>query len=283
MATFTNKATLSYNGKTTDSNTVTGIFLETLSITKTATVDSYTQDSVLTYVVSIVNSGSSSFAGLTLTDDLGAYPFGSTTLYPLEYIDGTLLYYVNGTLQSTLTPTATQPLTVSGISVPAGGNAILVYSVSVGNTAPLDVDGEIVNVVTADGAGLAEPISATETVFTSDAPELTITKELTPTVVTENETITYTFVIRNSGNTAAVATDNVVLADVFDPVLAITSVTLDGVPLTQTTDYTYNTLTGEFATVAGVITVPAATYTQEPDGSYTVTPGGTTLVVVGTV
>ena len=283
MATFTNKATLSYNGKTTDSNTVTGTFLETLSITKTATVDSYTQDSVLTYVVSIVNSGSSSFAGLTLTDDLGAYPFGSTTLYPLEYIDGTLLYYVNGALQSTLTPTATQPLTVSGISVPAGGNAILVYSVSVGNTAPLDVDGEIVNVVTADGAGLAEPISATETVFTSDAPELTITKELTPTVVTENGTITYTFVIRNSGNTAAVATDSIVITDTFDPILSPISVTFNGSAWTAGVNYTYDETTGQFSTVAGEVTVPAATYTQNTDGTWTIVPGVSTLTVTGTV
>ena len=33
MATFTNRATLSYNGRTVDSNTVTGTFLQTLSIT----------------------------------------------------------------------------------------------------------------------------------------------------------------------------------------------------------------------------------------------------------
>ena len=283
MATFTNKATLSYNGRTTDSNTVTGTFLETLAITKTANIDSYTGDSVLTYVVSIVNSGSATFGGLTLTDDLGAYAFGGATLYPLEYMEGSLLYYVNGTLQPALIPDTTEPLSVGGISVPAGGNAILVYSVNVGDTAPLDVDGEIVNTATVNGAGLPEPIEASETVFTSDAPELTITKELNPTVVSENGTINYTFVIRNSGNTAAVATDDVVLTDLFDPVLAITSVTLDGAPLTQTTDYTYNTLTGEFATVAGVITVPAATYTQNPDGSYTVIPGETTLVVVGTV
>ena len=40
MATFTNRATLSYNGRTTDSNTVVGTFLETLSVTKTARTDS---------------------------------------------------------------------------------------------------------------------------------------------------------------------------------------------------------------------------------------------------
>ncbi len=36
MATFTNFATLSYSGGTTESNTVTGELLETLVLTKTA-------------------------------------------------------------------------------------------------------------------------------------------------------------------------------------------------------------------------------------------------------
>ena len=39
MATFTNFATLSYNGGTTNSNTVTGEILETLSAVKTAVLD----------------------------------------------------------------------------------------------------------------------------------------------------------------------------------------------------------------------------------------------------
>lgn len=38
MASFTNFATLSYNGGTTNSNTVTGELLEALTVTKTAVV-----------------------------------------------------------------------------------------------------------------------------------------------------------------------------------------------------------------------------------------------------
>lgn len=43
MASFTNFATLSYNGGTTNSNTVTGELLETLTVTKTAVVKNYAQ------------------------------------------------------------------------------------------------------------------------------------------------------------------------------------------------------------------------------------------------
>ena len=39
----------------------------------------------------------------------------------------------------------------------------------------------------------------------------------------------------------------------------------------------------QFATVPGVITVPAATYTQNAQGAWTVTPGTATLTVSGTI
>lgn len=284
MPTFTNKATLSYNGKTTESNTVTGNYTETLAITKTAVDGNYTEGGRITYAVSLINSGLTPFTGLTVTDDLGGYPFNVTeTLYPLTYVDGSLIYYVNGALQASPTVTADQPLTIGGVNVPAGGNALLIYQADVNEYAPLDVESTIVNTVTATGGGLTEPLTATETVGTLDEPNLTISKALCPTQVVENGAITYTFVIQNSGNTAAVATDNVVVSDTFDPILTITSVTLDGAPLAEGTGYTYDAATGEFATVAGAITVPAATYAQQTDGSYVTTPGYVTLVVNGTI
>ena len=83
MATFTNQATLTYNGTTTASNIVTGEILEVLSAQKNAVVDVYTAGDDITYVVSILNTGQAPLTGLTLTDDLGAYTFGAQTLTPL--------------------------------------------------------------------------------------------------------------------------------------------------------------------------------------------------------
>ena len=90
MATFTNYATLSYNGGTTDSNTVTGELLATLSMTKTAVRDTYTQRSSVTYAVSLLNSGTTAVTGVTVTDDLGGYTFGEGTVYPRAYREGSL-------------------------------------------------------------------------------------------------------------------------------------------------------------------------------------------------
>ena len=106
MASFTNQAQLTYRDTVTSSNVAVGEILEVLSISKTAVSDIYGNDDTVTYIVSIVNTGATNITGLTLTDDLGAYTFGTGTLVPLVYTDGTLKYYTNGTLQPTPTVTS---------------------------------------------------------------------------------------------------------------------------------------------------------------------------------
>ncbi len=283
MATFTNRATLSYGGRTVDSNTVTGTFLQTLSIIKTALSDTYAAGDTVTYVVTLNNAGATPLNGLTLTDNLGAFDFNGTTLYPLAPVAGAILYYVDGVLQPALTPTQTQPLVLQGITVPAGGNAIIVYETEVTDVAPLGVNAGITNTVTVSGGGLLEPLSDSATVTTADAPLLTITKSLSPVAVPENGTLTYTFVIQNFGNTEAVATDNVTVTDTFDPVLENITVTLDGTLLAEGTGYTYNEVTGAFSSAPSVITVPAATFVRNDDGTIAVTPGEAVLTVSGTI
>lgn len=283
MATFTNKATLTYNGGTVDSNTVTGELLEVLSLTKTAITTEYTEGDTITYVVSLVNTGTTPLTAVTLTDDLGAYESGTETLVPLTYVNGTATYYVNGVLQAAPTVTATSPLTVSGITIPAGGNALLIYEAQANGFAPPEIGGSITNTATATGGGIATPISDTAVITAEAQADLTISKAISPAVVTENGQLTYTFVIENTGNTPATATDNLVVTDTFSPILDPITVTYNGTTWAAGTNYTYNPATGEFATFPGQITVPAATYTQNTDGSYTVTPGVAVLTVTGTV
>lgn len=288
MAVFSNRATLSYNGITTDSNLVTGEIIESVSAAKEALASNYQADDIITYVISIVNSGVGNYPMLTVTDDLGAFSAGTQTLVPLSYVDGSLRYYLDGVLQPTPTVSAGAPLVISGISLPAGGNAILVYRATVNEFAPLAAGAFITNTATITGTGTTTgcpftPISISETVFAAEGARLSIAKALSPSTVTECGEITYTFTISNSGNTPAVATDNVVLSDTFIPVLSNITVSLNGELLSEGTDYTYNEETGEFATVPGRITVPAATFTQGPDGEQIITPGVTVLTVVGTV
>lgn len=283
MAVFTNQAQLSYNDSIKNSNIAVGEILEVLSATKTAVREEYGQNDSVTYVVSLVNSGTTALNGLTLTDNLGEYPFGAGTLVPLTYIPGTIRYYINGTLQMAPAVAAGPPLVISGINLPAGGNGILVYEAEVNQYAPLDATGSITNTAVVSGAGIT-PVTVQETVTTEDGPNLTITKSICPVPVTENGTLTYTFVIQNTGNTAAVATDNVAVTDLFDPILTNLSVSFNGATWTEGVQYNYDETTGLFATVPGQITVPAATFTQDPTtGVWVINPGVSTLVVAGTV
>ena len=284
MAQFTNQAQLSYNNATVNSNVAVGEVLEVLSAAKTAVTTTYTPGGDLTYVISAVNTGVTPISGITVTDNLGAYAIGDATLYPLTYKEGSVRLYINGVLQAAPTVVAGPPLVVSGITLPANGNMVLVYEANVNAFAPLGEAGSIVNVATVTGNGISTPVTVTETVTPVAETMLDITKSISPVPVAENGIVTYTFVIRNSGNVAAEAGANATLTDTFNPILSDLTVLLDGVALAEGTGYTYAVTEGNFATVPGVITVPAATYTQDPvTGVWSVTPGTTVLTVTGTI
>ena len=284
MAIFSNQATLTYNGNSTNSNIAFGEILDVLAATKTAVEGTYAPGQLVTYVVTLRNTGSAPLTGLTVTDDLGGYDFGGTTVYPLTYEDGSATLFIDGVPQPAPAVTAGPPLVVSGLTIPADGDLVLVYQARANEFADPTADGTIDNTVTVTGDGLSAPITATETVTGTTAPLLTITKSISPAQVVDNDRVTYTFVIQNTGNEAVVATDDAVITDTFDPILTDLVVTFNGAAWTEGVQYNYNEATGLFTTNPGQITVPAATYTQDPvTGAYTLTPGIATLVVTGTI
>lgn len=284
MAIFSNQATLTYGGNTTNSNIAYGEILDVVTATKTAIEGTYTPGELVTYVVTLRNTGSTALTNLTVTDDLGGYDFNGTIVYPLTYEDGSVARFVNGVPQTAPAVTAGPPLVISGINIPAGGDVVLVYQARVNGFANPADGGTIVNTVTVTGDGISTPITASETVTAATAAALTISKSITPAQVVDNDRVTYTFVIQNTGNEPVVATDDATITDLFDPILTDLVVTFNGAPWTEGIQYTYDETTGLFATVPSQITVPAATYTQDPvTGAYTMNPGIATLVVTGTI
>ena len=268
MLTFTNQAALSYRNRVRYSNLTTGQIADALTMTKEALTGTYAPGEDVTYVVRLSNNGTAALTDLTLTDDLGGYVFDGGTLYPLSYVENSLRFFVNGT---------EQPL-------PAGGNGLLLYEAAVTEFAPLGTEGTITNTVTASGAGLTAPVTASATVTAANEPELTIAKSLTPETVGADRQITYTFTIENEGNAATATGDDLVVTDTFAPALANIAVTLNGAPLPQPGNYTYDEATGVFATVPGALSVPAAAFTQDPvTGVWTAEPGEAVLAVTGTI
>lgn len=282
MAQFTNQARLSYLDNVTVSNVAVGQLLNAITVTKTPVSDTYSLNDSITYVINIINTGTAPYSNLTVTDDLGAYEYNGSTLVPLDYVDGSIKYFINGVLQPAPTVTSASPLTVSGISVPVGGNTAIVYEATTNQFAPLNEGGQIVNQATVSGSGFT-PITADSTVTVESAPQLSISKSISPIPVSTGGTVTYTFTISNTGNTPLLATDNAILTDTFDPILSDLTVTFNGVALVEGVGYSYDQLTGLFSTLDGQITVPAASYTQGSGGEYLVTPGESVLVITGTI
>ena len=285
MATFYNQATLSFGGNVVNSNITEAELLSGLEITKTPITETYTAGGNVVYAITLNNMGSSAYNDLTVTDNLGAYTLsGGATAVPLTYVDGSILYYLNGVLQPAPTVSSTDNLSITGINLPASSTATFIYEARANEAAPISAGSVITNTaMTNGGVGIGE-ISATATVTVEEAPALTIAKAVCPAVLNDNDQLTYTIIVQNLGNTPIVATDGVIISDIFNPILSDITVTLNGVPLEEGTGYTYNAATGEFATLNGVITVPAATYVQDStNGTVTTTPGVTVLTVTGRV
>ena len=282
MATFYNQATLSYNGFVTNSNITEGELVAAVSATKTAISESYGAGAGISYVISIVNTSNATLTGVTVTDDLGTYTQGGLTLRPLDYVDGSVRLFINGVLVDAPEASVDGVLTFSGISIPAGAAAMLIYQTRANEFAPIGQGASITNTATVGGTGCGE-ITASATVNAEESISLTIAKAISPDTVSCGEELSYTFIIQNTGNLPADAGTAIAVADIFNPSLSGISVTLNGGAF-PATSYTYDEESGSFATAPGAITVPAATYTQNTEtGVITTTPGVAILTVSGTV
>ena len=282
MALFTNQAQMTFGNTVVNSNIAVGEILDALKAEKNATTETYSLGDTLTYVISATNSSQNPITSLTVTDNLGAYTLGLTTVYPLDYVVGSALLYINGVLATPPIESAGPPLVLSGITLPAGASMVLVYNATVNESALLASGSQITNTAIITGVGIDE-VEVSETVTVLDTPDITITKSIEPTPVSQGDRVTYRFLIQNFGNTPIIATDNAIVTDTFSPILTNLAVTFNGTAWTDGVEYNYSEATGVFTTVGGQITVPQATYTQAPDGTVTVTPGTAVLEVSGNI
>ena len=287
MPSIENFATVSYtSGGITETrvSNIAEISVESaIGFTKTSLGNTYNDNSVLTYILTVTNSSGSDITGSTITDNLGTYVFGATELTPLEYVAPAVLL-INGqdvSAQLGVDTTTVGSLIFTIPTIPAGTTANIIYKAQVNDYAPLAIDSTIVNTSTFESNSECADTTASATVSVANIANISIIKQMCPNPVICGDTITYTIKIYNYGNTAA---ENVVLTDDFNPAPANITVSRDGVLLLGT-DYTYvdGTLTVPSAG-ATPVTVPAATFVQDPvTGIVSITPGVVEYTITGTI
>ena len=287
MATIENFATVSYtSGGVTETkvSNLAEIGLESaISFSKTTLGDTYSEDSVITYILSITNTSANTVSNIKITDDLGSFVFGTTELTPLGYTAPALLLIDGQDVSSQLTvdDTTAGSLVFSFPTLSAGATANIVYRASVNEFAPLDLNSAIVNTATLTSDSDCADGSASATVTAASAANVSVFKQMAPNPVVCGDVVTYTIRIYNYGNIPA---ENVVMTDTFNPAPDTITVSKDGV-LLGGSEYSY--VGGTLTTPVGTgtpVSVPAATFTRDSEtGILNVTPGVVEYVITGQI
>ena len=287
MATIENFATVRYTSGGVAASSVSNlaeVAIESSALlTKTPLNTTYGEEDTLTYIISIQNTSGATLTNLQVVDDLGTFPFGTIELTPLTYA-GNAILLINGqnaTAQLTVNATSPSEVGFTVASLPAGATANIVYNAQINEYAALDLGSTIVNTATISADAECVDGTASATVAVEAGADITVRKQMSPNPVVCGDTLTYSIQIFNYGNTAA---ENVQVTDVFNPAPENITVTRNGV-LVPATDYTYvdGVLTVP-ADTATPDTVPAATFTRNPEtGEVTVTPGVVEYIITGTI
>lgn len=285
--TITNQATLTYNfgtqTATAESNIATAILQGPITAEKSSLDTDYTEGEDITYFVNLTNSSESALTNVTVTDDLGTYAVSPTlSVTPLTYT-GPAQLFINGIPTTVLVPTVTaSSVTFTIPSLSSGDNALITYKATVNGNAPLATASTVENTVSVTADGIVETVTDSHILTVENYADVEIVKAMSPSTVTDGSTLTYSFEIFNYGNTDAT---NVVLTDAFSPAPTQITVTVNGDPI-QASEYSYvnGVLTLPTQGAATSITVPAATFTQDPStGEFTTVPGTVSITVSGTI
>ena len=260
MAEVNNQANVSfsYTGarspQDSDSNVlVTNVLSATsIQITKTPLGDTFIPGDNHSFVIRVENTGNLTVDNVVIQDNLGELVDGESTITLMNYIPGSGLYSLNGSLFQAVEPTNIDPITVSVGSLAPGDIYLFMYTA---DTISGTGTSSITNTATVSGDADGTPVSssAESTITEGTYAEISVQKFGSDTTITVGEDFSYTLILTNNGNTPAtdvVVTDN--LPENFN---------LEAVYY-QAPDGTTITLNPSDYTVSGsTLTIPSATST----------------------
>ena len=218
MAIINNQAQISFNYGTHTGSAISNIASTNLegplTASKNALESVYHRDELLTYIITMSNTGATALSNVVIVDNLGTTSLGGIDITPLDYV-GPAMLYINGAFVSTLSPTvAADSITFTVPTLPAHSNAMIVYAARVNSQAPLAVGSLIINRSTLTADGLADPVIAAKVLVVDEYADVDIIKTMSPNPVIDGSMLTYAFTMYNYGNTLA---SSVVLSDTFTP------------------------------------------------------------------
>ena len=181
------------------------ILIPALTITNTPSTSTTTPGSVVSYTITIADTGPTSFTDITVTDDLTGVLDDATYNNDAAANLGTVSY-------------SSPSLTWTG-DLGSGGTATVTYSITTNN--PDLGDGLMTNTVTSSAIGSTCPPGSANPACTATVavltPGLTISKTADVTSTTPGSVVDYTITVTDSGQTTyspATITDD--LSDVLD-------------------------------------------------------------------
>ncbi len=274
MTNIMNTATVNFSfdgrtdsySETSNTSVVTLREANGLIIEKSAQVQTYAPGSIITYVITIQNTGTNDFSGVRVTDDLSGQGY-------IYYVLGSAILYYNG-LAEAPEIVSTEPLVFTLPPLSAGDSMVLSYSSQVAFDLSPSVN-SISNTATAIGYTSSGEVSnySISTIIRSEAANISITKTSSESTVSVDQSFNYYITLTNSGDSIANVSS---ITDDFPEDFVINNVSLKigSGPNTMllSSDYTIN--------ANNMLTVPSATGPTITVPASSSSGNGTTVLTV---
>jgi large repetitive protein len=226
---------------------VTTVLTPALTIVKTANATAAVPGQVISYTITITNSGQTPYTGATVTDSFAQMVDDAAYNGDAATTSGSLAY-------------SSPVLTWTGNLAP-GASAVITYTVTVNN--PDTGDKLVINTVTSNATGSTCPPGSTAPACRVSipvlTPALTITKTASTTTATPGSTVSYTITVADTGQTPYSGTT---VTDSLTGVLDDADYNGDAAATTGSVSFTSPTLTwtgnlnpGATATITYSVTV----------------------------